>query len=63
MSIMRAFIIYGFHSYINNVNHVPYSVLFNLKEKAFAVTLQTFNARLITQVILPYLIMMRESRA
>ena len=31
----------------SEVNHVPYSVLLNYWRKLFAVTLQTFNARLI----------------
>ena len=34
------------------MNHVPYSVLLNYFRKRFAVTLQTFNARLITQAYL-----------
>ena len=33
----------------SEVNHVPYSVLLNYWRKRFSVTLQTFNARLITQ--------------
>ena len=33
----------------SEVNHVPYSVLLNYWRKRLPVTLQTFNARLITQ--------------
>ena len=33
-------------------NHVPYSILLNYWRKRFSVTLQTFNARLITQAYL-----------
>ena len=36
----------------SDVNHVPYSVLLNYWRKHFAVTLQTLNARLITQAYL-----------
>ena len=36
----------------SDVNHVPYSVLLNYWRKRFAVTLPTFNARLITQAYL-----------
>ena len=41
----------------SDANHVPYSVLLNYWRKRFSVTLQTFNARLITQALLYYLIM------
>ena len=37
---------------VSEVNHVPYSVLLNYCRKCFSVTLQTFNARLITQAYL-----------
>ena len=36
----------------SEVNHVPYSILLNYWRKRFSVTLQTFNARLITQAYL-----------
>ena len=36
----------------SEVNHVPYSVLLTYWRKRFSVTLQTFNARLITQAYL-----------
>ena len=36
----------------SDANHVPYSVLLNYWRKRFSVTLQTFNARLITQAYL-----------
>ena len=42
------------------VNHVPYSALLNYWRKRFSVTLQTFNARLITRVILLILIIVEE---
>ena len=36
----------------SEVNHVPYYVFLNYWRKRFSVTLQTFNARLITQAYL-----------
>ena len=36
----------------SDANHVPYSVLLNYWRKCFSETLQTFNARLITQAYL-----------
>ena len=42
-------------------NHVPYSVLLNYWRKRFSVTLQTFNARLITQAYLVIMVMVEEN--
>ena len=36
----------------SEVSHVPYYVLLNYWRKLFSVTLQTFNARLLTQAYL-----------
>ena len=44
----------------SDANHVPYSVLLNDWRKRFSVTLQTFNARLITQAYLVIFIMVEE---
>ena len=61
---IMAFEIYGtcsekFESFLkkmvtaaSEVNHVPYSVLLNYWRKRSSVTLQTFNARFITQAYL-----------
>ena len=72
--MLMAFEIYGtcsekFESFLkkmvkaaSEVNHVPYSVLLNYWRKRFSVTLQTFNARFITQayLVLYCLIMVEE---
>ena len=44
----------------SEVTHVPYSVLLNYWRKRFSIALQTFNARLITRLMLYCLIMVGE---
>ena len=40
------------------VNHVPYSVLLKQWRNRFSVTLQTFNVRIITRLILLYFLLL-----